>query len=321
MVNEADPIWGEMPAQVSIWADGGREVKCSRTGHYYVTGSALAGLPNLSIEERAKLTTLIVDTNRYGEPLTVNSYTFDHVRAMRSLTVSERMDRLMAYFVHRGFRPGSTLVWLGGHTQTPETVRSRHEACAWIEAQDENELGSFRELLEGVGLLRNSGSGITITAAGFARMDELRGGGAPTKTAFIAMWFGTEMTPIYEEGIAPAVSETGFEPLRIDRKEHIRKIDDEIVAEIRRSRFIIADFTSPTIDTAEGPLLVPRGGVYYEAGLAQGLSIPVIWSVRSDQIEHVHFDTRQFNHIVWSNAQDFYTKLRNRIRALFPEAK
>ena len=33
------------------------------------------------------------------------------------------------------------------------------------------------------------------------------------------------------------------EPVRIDQKERLNKIDDEIIAEIRRSRFLVADFT------------------------------------------------------------------------------
>jgi hypothetical protein len=321
MLNEADPIWGAMPAQVSAWADGGREVKCARTGHYRITGSAMPSFANLTLEDRAKLTTLVVDSNRHGEPFTINSHTFKQARAMRPLTVAERMDRLLAYFVHRGFRPGSPLVWLGSHTQTAETIRSGQEASAWIEAQSDGELGPFRELLENAGLLRNSGSNVSITAAGFARMDELRRGGAPTKTGFVAMWFGAAMTSVYEEGIAPAIAEAGFEPLRIDRKEHIRKIDDEIIAEIKRARFVVADFTSASIETDEGQLIIPSGGVYYEAGLAQGLNIPVVWTVREDQIGRVHFDTRQFNHITWTDAQDLRTRLRNRIRALFADAR
>jgi hypothetical protein len=36
---------------------------------------------------------------------------------------------------------------------------------------------------------------------------------------------------------APAIRDSGYEPMRIDRKEHINKIDDEIIAEIRRSCF------------------------------------------------------------------------------------
>ena len=60
---------------------------------------------------------------------------------------------------------------------------------------------------------------------------------------FIAMWFHESTTDALERGIEPAIEETGYEPLRIDRKEHINQIDDEIIAEIRRSRFLVADFT------------------------------------------------------------------------------
>jgi hypothetical protein len=31
-----------------------------------------------------------------------------------------------------------------------------------------------------------------------------------------------------------------------------------------------------------------------------GRDIPVIWSVRQDQINIAHLDTRQFNHIIWA---------------------
>ena len=55
--------------------------------------------------------------------------------------------------------------------------------------------------------------------------------------AFVAMWFDESMDGVYENGIAPAVRRAGYDPLRIDQKEHVNKIDDEIIAEIRRSRF------------------------------------------------------------------------------------
>src|SRR6266699_3836254 len=96
--------------------------------------------------------------------------------------------------------------------------------------------------------------------------------------------------------------------LRVDQKEHINKIDDEIIAEIRRSRFVVADFTS-----REGE---PRGGVYFEAGFAYGIAIPVIWMCRSNLIGSVQFDTRQFNHITWDDPANLYMKLRNRIGAV-----
>ena len=30
------------------------------------------------------------------------------------------------------------------------------------------------------------------------------------------------------------------------------------------------------------------------------LDIPVIFTCRSDKIDQIHFDTRQFNHVVWN---------------------
>ena len=58
------------------------------------------------------------------------------------------------------------------------------------------------------------------------------------------MWFDPSMEDAYTEGIKPAIQDAGYEPLRIDRVEHINKIDDEIIKEIRRSQFVVADFTS-----------------------------------------------------------------------------
>ena len=103
----------------------------------------------------------------------------------------------------------------------------------------------------------------------------------------------------------------GLRPLRIDQKEHINKIDDEIIAEIRRSRFLVADFTHGN----EGA----RGGVYYEAGFAHGLGIPAIFTCRDDAVSKLHFDTNHYNHIVWATPEELREKLRNRILAAIGE--
>lgn len=318
---QADPIWGELPIAVNGIGDA-VEVHSDRCGgRFRISGSALAMLPSLDASAKAKLTSLIVESNRLGEPLQISTYTLDQLGAVRPYTVAERMDRLLAYFADQGFRPGTNISWLTMHSETAATLKAKHQAAAWIEAENMSEISAFRTLLEGVGFLHHTGNAAYITASGFARMDELRRGGAMTRNAFVAMWFGDEMSTAYEEGILPAVTETGFIPVRIDRKEHVNKIDDEIVAEIKRARFVVADFTSGSEVTERGSVLIPRGGVYYEAGLAQGRDIPVIWCVRKDQIDDVHFDTRQFNHIMWADPADLRKRLINRIRAIFADAR
>jgi NADPH:quinone reductase-like Zn-dependent oxidoreductase len=60
-----------------------------------------------------------------------------------------------------------------------------------------------------------------------------------------------------------------------------------------------------------------RSGVFFEAGFAKGLGREVIFIVREADIEELkeHFDTRQYNHIVYDSAEDLRKKLYNRICA------
>jgi hypothetical protein len=101
--------------------------------------------------------------------------------------------------------------------------------------------------------------------------------------------------------------------LKIDDKPDVDKIDDEIIGEIRRSRFLVADFT-------HGPSGA-RGGVYYEAGFAYGLGLPVIRSCRKDILDRneLHFDVRQHYHVVWETIEELRDGLEKRIRALVGE--
>lgn len=180
---------------------------------------------------------------------------------------------------------------------------------AWTESTDANQVGHLLQFAQDEGLLTQpQPDRYRLTLAGWERLDALNAKVTATNQAFVAMWFNDTMTPAYVEGIEKAIVDCGYKPFRIDRKEHINRIDDEIIAEIRRSRFLIADFTSEPEK--------PRGGVYFEAGFAFGLGIPVIWTCRDTLINDIHFDTRQFNHIFWSDPEDLRTRLRNRIGAV-----
>ena len=143
-----------------------------------------------------------------------------------------------------------------------------------------------------------------VEAKGWEKLVALRrSSGSVRQQAFVAMWFHADTQQYFLDGIYPAIEEDGTRCIRIDLKEHNNKVCDEIIAEIRRSRFVVADFTGN------------RGGVYYEAGYAHGLAIPVIWTVHKSQLNDLHFDTRQYNHIIYETSAELREKLRNRIRA------
>jgi nucleoside 2-deoxyribosyltransferase len=123
-----------------------------------------------------------------------------------------------------------------------------------------------------------------------------------SKQVFVAMWFDRGLDKAALK-IEEAVKVCGLKVMRIDRKEHNNEISGEILHEIMNSRIIIADVTGQ------------RNGVYFEAGFALGRQKSVIWSCRKNDLENVHFDTRQYNHIIWENEDDLYAKLKDRILA------
>jgi hypothetical protein len=123
------------------------------------------------------------------------------------------------------------------------------------------------------------------------------------KRAFVAMWFDESMKDYYKDGIKKAIEEAGYVPVRIDLQDFNEKICDEIIAEIKRCKFLVSDFSGQ------------RSGVYFEAGFAKGLGRPVIFTVKKNDVEKLHFDTRQYNHIVYDSPEELHNKLYNRICA------
>ena len=89
-----------------------------------------------------------------------------------------------------------------------------------------------------------------------------------------------------------------------DKKDYVGGISDEIMAEIRRSRFVVADYTGH------------RNGVYFEAGFALGLGLTVIPTCRDDEISELHFDIKHLNTLGWKTPAELADGLNRRIRAV-----
>lgn len=175
--------------------------------------------------------------------------------------------------------------------------------------RNEGQLGNYLRLLMDMGLLSVGQPSSTrhylcrLTLKGWDRVAELRHAGRSSSQAFCAMSFAEDLDQAWVDGIAPALSRAGWTPVRIDRVQHNGRIDDRIIAEIRKSGLLVADFTGQ------------RAGVYFEAGFAAGLGLPVVWTVKESDLANVHFDTRQYNHIIWAEPADLERRLYDRLVA------
>ena len=316
--NATCPIWGTPASEVRPSGIDGRWIESPRAGgRYFISGTAETTVKKRDASLKARLTTWLIDQRRLGVDCPeVNSATIRDSETRRPLPIRERADRFLQYLADREPYPGSGFPSLSYEIDRENFLfaLSAFESSADLSAIDgqRREIDFFADYLEEQGWIESfewrGNRGHRLTVAGHVRLAELEETYTPSSGAFIAMWFDETMNEAWDRGIVPAVRDAGYDPVRIDRKEHLNKIDDEIVAEIRRARFVVADFTDG--DTGA------RGGVYYEAGFAHGLGIPVIFSCRKDRLEAVHFDTRQYNHIVWEKPEELRDQLTKRIAAV-----
>jgi nucleoside 2-deoxyribosyltransferase len=54
-------------------------------------------------------------------------------------------------------------------------------------------------------------------------------------------------------------------------------------------------------------------GVYFEAGVAVGLGIPVIPTCRADHLDKLHFDIKHINTLKWETPEQLARDLAKRI--------
>ena len=320
-VTNGCPIWGaDYEATLNeVWTEVGTGkpditekslINSDRAGGAYrITRQAFSSIRNnrLSDVEKAQLTTWLVDQQRQGnsEPIVTDEVvkSFESRGAANRLSVSERAKRLLRFLADRTGRVGDSVA-------VPSLW---YATLACSESTGVQEVLFLLDYLNRRGWLCVNSSGdytivdVAVTVEGYSRIEEIATN-PDSAQAFVAMWFDNEMQDAYDKGIEPAVKDAGFRPMRIDRKQDVIKIDDEILSEIRRSRFLIADMTH-----GEGGA---RGGVYFEAGFALGLGIPVLFACRSDKVDELHFDTRQYFHIVWNKPEELRDNLTNRIGAM-----
>jgi nucleoside 2-deoxyribosyltransferase len=307
MTTAVCPIWNT-PAELLEKAGDYEVFDSPRAGgKYWISGTASGAVLPLTDLAKRLLTTWLCEQRRAGVEIPrIQSDVLNIIRTRQSLSVPSRLTRSLQVL-------GNDIKELGSFlTLSSEWEQDTLRYLAETESKSFGELTELFDMLNKTGLVEGTfylGGGVNAhpTALGWQEIDNLSRRPLVSPQAFVAMWFHGSTNDAYLKGIAPALSATGYKPVRIDKKEHNNKIDDEIVAEIRRSRFLVADFTCEPKNI--------RGGVYYEAGFAQGLGIPVIWSCKDASINDLHFDTRQYAHIVWKDPSDLFLQLKNRIGA------
>ena len=282
---------------------------------------------------RARLTTMVVRERQLGNDLPkITMSTIIAAKSAGPARMEERLTNLLRFLIDSTLSAGQPIDigyseptrGLGDEEAQKKAKRNGVYALAHSESTNVEEMEYLIDSLATRGLVNKgyqlqlgrfiyqaTGPGFicTVTTDGHVAVESLQTEERPDQ-CFVALWVNEKTNALYDKAIAPAVAAIGYKPIRIDRQPNfLGKIDDQIIAEIRRSRFVIADFTHDERGA--------RGSVYYEAGFAHGLGIPVIFTCRDDQIDDLHFDTNHFLHLPWPTdaPEELIKPLKSRIAA------
>jgi nucleoside 2-deoxyribosyltransferase len=274
------------------------EVICPACGHFTIVGSAISELRSspLTPRQAANARGWMAE----GSLSLITSHELPRLMALATPSVQSRFDRLL-------LRLQKDTPALGGAVELGALARQQAYYSATY-CVNSGELRYLIESLQARGFVKYPGGKWefpVLTPEAYAYIDEHLARNAESPVGFCAMWFDDEVLPLWTASIRPGIEAAGYEPLRLDQHEHNNRIDEEIIASIRRARFVVADLTAH------------RQGVYFEAGFAMGLGLPVIWMVRDNDLDATHFDNRQFNFIVWSAGElgAARDRIQNRIEA------
>lgn len=276
------------------------EIDCPCCGHYDVSESFLFSTsPSYSTEEMRLFSGYIRNTSSEEDPMFLTGDTYNNIQEIISpykrLSVTQKINNLIKFIYDRADKPYKQIL-----IKPDEIYRF------YIHSIDDFYM--IVNYLTEQNYIRNPShtsaqSTFWVTVEGWRKYESLKETNINSKKVFVAMSFDSKLKPIFADFIKPACKECGFDAERVDSKEHNEKICDRIIAGINESRFVIADFTQN------------KHGVYFEAGYARGLGIPVIWTCSDTFKEELHFDTRQYNHIIWKDGKDLREQLVNRIKA------
>jgi len=286
-------------------------LNCRRCGTYSISYEAACHARSLSPEERTILSGWIRERTEHNRPVEITNSIVANVSQLDGVpqTIPDKLNRLLLNLARKTDPPGK-----------PVRVDLEYDHPLAY-AKETTDLLFFIESLKEQGLIRHTdkfqsteGFGETVTvvdcylkADGWTRVEQLSHVGRESKQCFVAMSFSKEkpvLTKVYE-AIRNGVQEADFDCYSVKDEPHNDKICDRIAAGIKSSRFLLADVTEH------------KQNVYFEAGMAMGLGLQVIWTCEETDIDNAHFDTRQYKHILWKKGDwsTFSQAITDHIRA------
>ena len=294
-MSEPCPVCGSALAAPSSNAGNrdARRFSCPRCGNFVLSGTLVATLPHLlstEHEARAKLSHSLRRAQESNSEAEFTTSTIAEVMKRPLPRPQEQADLLIRWLAQHLPGPGE-LVELSPQTHGGIIGSKSDGGFALILDHLFSSGLLIGHQMKAIGVQGNATA--TLSFQGWEYYERLAKGGAVYRKAFMAMKFGD---PVLESVLItvfkPAAKMAGFDLFKLDEVPKAGLIDDRLRVEIQASDFLVADLTHDNL------------GAYWEAGYAEGLGKPVIYTCERTKFEatKTHFDTNHHLTIVWDAA-------------------
>lgn len=274
-------------------------IDCSYCGKYYELDSAESGSfetdTYVDKSNFYKVSSWIQEqNNEFNMNPNIDNEKFKELLNMRDKKIQEKFDLMMVHL---------------NEYKNQQIPQKAHVQC-WT--RDSNEFHKlFTRAIDNKLINGNTYIGLEVsfsdfTFDGLQYVESLDEPNRSSKNIFIAFNFEEGLSKIFNTHVKEVIEELGFNYTIVsqDTTTHNKAISDEIIAKLKSSRIVIADFTNH------------RNSVYFEAGFAMGMKIPIIWTCQEGHEDDLSFDTRQYPHLVWKDGRDLKRQVSDRIQVI-----
>ena len=276
-------------------------IDCSYCGKYYLMHSLETDIYQEYEESFYKVSSWIrMQNDKFDINPEIDDEKFKKVLHMKDKKIKEKFDLMMKYFLD--FKNNT---WLNSEVLVKCWIKNINELNLLINKAIEKKLLDIQPGTSFSGEYQYPNLRY-ITFDGLEYIENLNEINSDSKNIFVAFHFTKKMQSIFDNDIKTVIEDLDFNYVRVSSSttNTDTHINDDIIGKIKSAKIVIADFTGQ------------RNSVYFEAGFAMGLNIPVIWTCNESDVDSLSFDTRQYPHILWSNSQDFADQLIKRIKTI-----
>ncbi|WP_410511153.1 hypothetical protein PaeBR_13660 [Paenibacillus sp. BR2-3] len=203
------------------------------------------------------------------------------------VTLEEKGNRLLQYLYRHSERAGEPVV-ISLSSSYNLTYSPNLQELVYIIDKLRNEQSIIRE-----------GMTFKLTEKGWSEA-AARAGGRKLKPCFVLISDNNHESMEWSERVLPKIEQCGYLPrlLNHSRTRYYEKYSLELIS---GSKIIIADLSDPS------------PAVYFTAGYALGLNIPVIWTVNGSVADQLVLPSNDIRPIVWDNTEELAALLQQRL--------